>query len=93
MKLPYNETYCFCLENMDDLGLFDKYINPDLSPSIWNPLEYITRMDISLPQYVYIIKQPNNNLAWDHKSKIPEDKTVIPLAALSNAEKYPEFLI
>ena len=92
MKLPYSETYCFYLENTDDLGLFDKYINPALSPSVWGPLPHITRMDIPLPQYVHIIKQPVN-LSWHYNPEVFKDKTLLPLDALFNAEQYPELFI
>ena len=94
MKLPYNESYCFCLENMDDVKLFGEYIYPDLSLNIWDPLGYIRRMGVPLPQYVNVIQlRIDTAVSWHHESKVPYDKTLIPLDALFHAEKYPELLI
>ena len=94
MKLPYNESYCFCLENIDDVKLFDEYVLPNLAVYSWNPLGFIIDMDISLPRFVHIVRRiGSDRLGWYDGPDLPDGKFLTPIDALFNAEKYPELLI
>lgn len=91
MKLPYNPNYCFYLESMEDVRLFDTYISCDLDRSTYTPLEWFRRSTDTLPQYVFV--RLGRIVLWGNSTKPLPDKFVVTLDALSNPEQYPELFI
>lgn len=94
MKLPYNPNYCFYLESMEDVRVFNKYIYCDLDRSIYTPVDWFRRNTDILPQYVFVKPNPfGHSILWDNSTELPPDKLVVTLDALSNPEQYPELFI
>lgn len=94
MKLPYNPNYCFYLESMEDVRLFNRYISCNLARSIYTPVGWFRCNTDILPQYVFVKLNPfERSILWGNSTELPPGRLVITLDALSNPEQYPELFI
>ena len=92
MKLPYSNNHYVYLETMDDVEVFDKYISDALGNNIYRPLEFYRESNDRLPNYAYLACFAKY-YSWGDSNLPHPHRTFIPLDALFNCEKYPEYLI
>lgn len=92
MKLPYSYDFCVYLETMDDVAVFDKYASTVLANDTFHPLEFYSESRDRLPNYAFLVSI-GGIYSWGDSNLPPTPKTLIPLDALFNYEKYPEYFI